>query len=399
MLDPNLRHGVFLPPFHLEDSDPTLSYHQDLEIAEFVDKLGYHELWVGEHHSGGTETISSPELYIAAAAERTKNIRLGTGVVSLPYHNPLMVANRIIQLDHHTRGRIMFGAGPGLLASDATMLGIAPAKQRDRMEEALDVILRLFDGEVVTEKTEWYDLQAARVHLLPYSRPRPEISVASAMTPSGGRLAGKYGLGLLCVAAASSQGYDTLAANWAIANEIAAENGHVMDTQQLRLVAPVHIAETREMARAEVREGIKRYVDYMNNNAPRFIFPEGTDLVQWWIDEKLGVIGTPDDAIAYIERLQDKQGRFGCFLHQATGMADFAATKRSYELFAAYVFPHFSGANAARWASYDWTTQKRTEFSALRKEAVDQMFDKHNAEREEKTGRTLSNSGKLGTIG
>jgi len=148
--------------------------HRDLELMEWLDRLGFDEAWIGEHHSAGFETISSPELFIAAAAVRTRTLRFGTGVISLPYHNPLMVANRIIQLDHQTRGRVMFGFGPGLLVSDALMLGIDPQVQRDRMAQALDVILRLLDGQTVTEQTDWFNLQNARVHLLPYTQPRPE---------------------------------------------------------------------------------------------------------------------------------------------------------------------------------------------------------------------------------
>src|SRR6201987_4785314 len=166
-----MRNGIFLAPFHPLDQDPTEALQRDLELIQHLDRLGYEEAWIGEHHSAGFEIISSPEVFIAAAAERTKKIKLGTGVVSLPYHNPLMVANRIIQLDHQTRGRVMFGAGPGLLASDAMMLDIDPNTQRDRMEQALDPILRLFRGEVVTEKTDWYSLKEARLHLLPYSDP------------------------------------------------------------------------------------------------------------------------------------------------------------------------------------------------------------------------------------
>src|SRR5437660_8004258 len=143
MADTTLRSGIFLAPFHPTEEDPTLALRRDLELVEWLDRLGYEEAWIGEHHSAGFEIISSPELFIAAAAERTKRIRLGTGVVSLPYHNPLMVANRIVQLDHMTMGRVMFGAGPGLLTSDAMMLGIEPMNQRDRMIDALDVILRL----------------------------------------------------------------------------------------------------------------------------------------------------------------------------------------------------------------------------------------------------------------
>src|SRR5689334_6986625 len=178
-----LRAGVFLAPFHPIDEDPTLAIHRDLELMEHLDRVGFDEAWIGEHHSAGYEIIASPELFIAAAAERTKRIRLGTGVISLPYHHPLNVADRIVQLDHMTRGRAMFGAGPGLLASDAIMMGIDPMTQRDRMAESLDAILRLFRGEIVTEQTDWYTMEGARLHLLPYTKPYPEVAVVSSNTP------------------------------------------------------------------------------------------------------------------------------------------------------------------------------------------------------------------------
>ena len=376
----DLRYGVFMAPFHQIRENPTLTLERDLELMQWLDRLGFHEAWVGEHHSAGWEIISSPELFIAVAAERTKSIRFGTGVISLPYHNPLMVANRIIQLDHHTRGRVMFGAGPGLLASDALMLGIDPSTQRDRMAEALDVILRLFRGEIVTEKTDWYTLVEARAHLLPYTKPHPEVAVASAVTPSGGRLAGKYDLGMICVAATNPFGYDALSANWSIANELAAEQGRTMDPTRLRLVGPMHIAETREKAMANVKYGFKPYLDYFNNNQPRFIVPEGHDPAEWFIENKFGIIGTPDDAIAMIERLYAKQGEFGVFLQQVHNWADWEATKRSYELYARYVMPHFSGDNRARVDSFNWCTANRDDLTDKRQSAARLMFEKHEAE-------------------
>ena len=112
-LQGRLRFGAFIAPFHPIDENPTLAVARDLELVEFIDGLGYDEAWIGEHHSSGYELIASPELFIAMAAGRTRNIRLGTGVASLPYHHPLMLAERINQLDHMTRGRVMFGVGPG----------------------------------------------------------------------------------------------------------------------------------------------------------------------------------------------------------------------------------------------------------------------------------------------
>ncbi len=380
-----LRSGIFLAPFHSTEEDPTLAIRRDLELVEWLDRLGYEEAWIGEHHSAGFEIIASPEIFIAAAAERTKRIRLGTGVVSLPYHNPLMTANRIIQLDHMTMGRVMFGAGPGLLASDAMMLGIDPLQQRDRMMQALDVILRLFRGESVTETTDWYTLKDAKLHLLPYTRPHPEVCVASTVTPSGGRAAGKYDLGMLCVAATQPDGFDTLAVNWRTAQEIASEHGRRMDPARLRLVGPMHVAETREEARRNAAFGFYQWFDYFQRiNPARFAaLPKG-DPLDILIAAGGIIVGTPEDAIKQIDRLYAKQGEFGAFLHLAHNWANWEATKKSYELYARHVVPHFRQANRHRRQSLDWTTAHNQELAAMSQAAQQAMFAKHEAERAEK---------------
>jgi limonene 1,2-monooxygenase len=377
-----LRNGIFLAPFHPLDEDPTEAIHRDLALVEHLDRLGYEEAWIGEHHSAGFEIIASPELFIAAAAERTKRIRLGTGVVSLPYHNPLMVANRIVQLDHMTRGRVMFGAGPGLLPSDAFMLGIPVAKQRDRMAESLDVILRLFRGETVTEQTEWFNLQNARLQLVPYTKPHPEVCVASTITPSGGRLAGKYGLGMLCVAATTAAGYDVLGTNWQIASDIAAARGATMDRSRLRLVGPVHLAPTREQAFANVRYGLRRWIDYFTMFNPAAVGDafHAEDPATALVESGQAVIGTPDDAIAQLARLREQSGGFGCFLQLAHNWAEWEHTQKSYELWARHVTPHFRGASAAREASIAWCRENMNEMMGAAMNAAQQMFMKHAEE-------------------
>src|SRR5271155_5555962 len=194
-----LRSGIFLAPFHNHDENPTLSMERDLELLEHLDRLNYHEAWIGEHHSGGFELIACPEMFIAAAAQRTKHIRLGTGVVSLPYHNPFMLADRMVQLDHMTRGRAMFGVGPGALVHDALKIGIDPGMQREMMEESFDVVVRLMRGETGTRKTAWFDLRNARLQLPCYTQPTIEMAVAAARSPVGSQAAGKYGIGMLAI--------------------------------------------------------------------------------------------------------------------------------------------------------------------------------------------------------
>jgi limonene 1,2-monooxygenase len=357
------RFGVFLAPFHGDfAASPTLMLRRDLELVDHLDHLGYEEVWVGEHHSAGWETIGSPEVFIAAAAERTKRIRLGTGVSSLPYHNPFMLADRMCQLDHQTMGRVMLGVGPGQLPSDAYMLGIDTAVQRHRMAEGLDVVVRLLRGEVVTAKTEWYDLHDARLWMGSFTQPHLEMAVASAVTPFGAGLAGRYGLGLLSFAASVPAGYNALHSNWGVCEASAQEHGQTVDRRDWRIVAPIHLAPTREQAEAEVRDGVFQFAkvleDYQAMGPVEWAASPEAALHHWresgFTAFGMGVIGTPDDAIARIEDFVGQSGGFGSFLLLAHNTADWEATLRSYDLFARYVVPHFRGANRARRESAAW---------------------------------------------
>ena len=218
-------------------------------LAELLDRLGFDEFWCGEHHSSGWETIPSPEMFLAAAAQRTHTIRLGTGVVSLPYHHPFNVAQRMVQLDHMTRGRAMFGSGPGALPSDARTLGIDPIVQRDRQDEALGVIIRLLRGdERFSHESEWFTLREAELQVLPVQEQMP-MTVASSISPSGMQLAGKYGIGALSIASTSTAGIQALPTQWGFAEESAAQHGQRVDRQDWRVLMAWHIAETREQAR------------------------------------------------------------------------------------------------------------------------------------------------------
>ena len=379
MTKAELRYGIFLPPFHALDEDPTLCLQRDFELIEHLDRLGYEEAWIGEHHSGGFEIIASPELFIAAAAERTSRIKLGSGVISLPYHNPFMTAGRMAQLDHQTKGRAMFGFGPGLLNSDAQMLGIRAETQRDRMGEAIDIITRLLDGEIVTAKSEWFELHNARMQLGPYKGRRPHIACTSTVTPNGAVLAGKYGLGMVCVAAASAAGYSALDTNWAIACAEAKKSGHVMDRSNLRLMAPFHVAETREQAIAELEFGFDKWADYAYKISALGPASIGLGSIDEMIAKQSAVIGTPDDAVAQLERYWEKTGGFGCMLILAQNWATPENTRKSFDLIARHVMPKFAERNARRTESYTWMGENREAFSNASRTATQLAIEKHAA--------------------
>ena len=385
--DGRLKFGIFLAPFHPVGQNPTLALERDLQLIEHLDELGFDEAWFGEHHSAGYEIIASPEVFIAAAAQRTKHIRLGTGVSSLPYHHPFMLADRIVLLDHLTRGRVMLGVGPGALPSDAFMMGIDTAKQRDMMEESLEAILQLFAGETVSMETEWFKLVKARLQLLPYQRPFPEIGVAAQISPSGPRLAGRFGLSLLSLGATTEGGFDVLGSHWQVMEERAEEFGTTVDRNSWRLVGPVHIADTKEQAIADVAFGLEEWVDYFQRVAALPIAPN-TDNFSSLVDalnaSGIAVIGTPDDAIAQIERLQVQSGGFGTYLCMGHEWADTAATRHSYELLARYVAPHFQDSARTTTSSRDWAAENRPEFIGAAGNAVMSAIQKHQDEKAQK---------------
>ncbi|MBW2268493.1 MAG: LLM class flavin-dependent oxidoreductase [Deltaproteobacteria bacterium] len=383
-----MRSGVFLAPYHADDQNPTLQIRRDLDLAEHLDRLGYDELWVGEHHSASFETIASPEIFIAAAAERTRRIRLGTGVVSLPYHNPLMVADRITQLEHQTQGRLMFGVGPGQLPSDAHMLGIDVGRQREMMNESLEVLIPLLRGEAVTHKTDWFDLRDARVQLAGYSHPIIEMAVASAVSPSGPRAAGKHGIGMLSFAATSSTGFDLLPAHWDVCEQLADEYGQHVDRRNWRLAVPMHLAETREQAYADVRHGILKLVRYFEKLGSEEMRSVRTveAAIEHWTEHGLSllgraVIGTPDDAIERIEALQKQSGGFGTIMLLAHDCADPSATLHSYDLFANYVMSGLRNSNRHRHESLDWFQENSGTIVGDLRRAIGKTVEAHEEER------------------
>jgi len=380
-----LNFGVFMAPFHRLGENPTWSLHRDLELIEHLDRLCYDEAWIGEHHSAGYEIIASPEVFVAAAAERTKHIRLGTGVSSLPYHHPLMLADRMVLLDHLTRGRAMFGVGPGALPSDAFMMGIDPLRQREMMDESLDAIVELLaSDEPVTRETDWFTLRDARLQLRPYSRPHMELAVAAQVSPAGPRAAGKHGLGLLSLGATTMGGFDALGHHWQVCEELAAEHQKQVRRDKWRLVGPMHIAPTMDQARKDVEFGLKAWVDYFLRVAALPLVGNAVevgDMVDAMNANGYGVIGTPEDAARQVQRLWDKSGGYGTYLFMVHDWADREATLRSFELIARYVMPQFQGTLGRLATSHDWAAENRPTFIGRAVEAIGKAIQDHHQER------------------
>jgi limonene 1,2-monooxygenase len=260
-----------------------------------------------------------------------------------------MVADRIVLLDHLTRGRINFGVGPGGHISDAMMLGLDPGTLRERMAEALRVIVRLMtDSAPLSIQSEWFTLNDAVLQLRPYQQPTPPIAVTSMESPAGMRLAGEFGAGVLSLTVAKSTGGAVdLRRQWQEAEHSAELAGTRVDRRDWRLVIPVHIAETRRQALDDTRvAGARHMLDYVEATTgrpcpvpgpPERIVEQMAELGAW-------VIGTPDDLVEVISRLREMSGGFGTVLFWGHEWAPIDAVRRSHELIARYVMPRFQGA-------------------------------------------------------
>lgn len=378
-----LRFGVFLAPFHKPGINPTLALENDLELIQQLDRCGYDEAWIGEHHSAGSEIIASPEIFIMAAAERTRHIKLGTGVVSLSYHNPLWVAERIVQLDHLTRGRVMLGVGPGALPTDAKMIGIEPSQTRGLLEDSLGCIMHLLQSdEPLTFKNDRWDLRDARLHLRPYSNPLFDITTAAVASPAGPRLAGQHGTGLLSIGATTAAGFDALALHWDVIEAEAKAHGKTVDRSKWRLVGMVHIADTMEQAYKDVEYGMEQWFHYFQAVAafPQMAVPGNNvkEMIEFVNESGFGAIGTPDMAVAQIDRLmKQSNGGFGAYLMLAHNWADPAATHKSYELIARHVMPHFQSHYAPTMDAASRAEKLRPELAEKHAKAVEDMQSRY----------------------
>jgi limonene 1,2-monooxygenase len=357
-----MRFAAFVTPNHSTDDDPTLALERDLQLVEHLEALGFDEAWFGEHHGSGIQYIASPETFIAAASQRTHSIRLATGVAGLPFHHPVMLADRIMLLNHLSRGRVILGTGPGGPQFDAPMMGLDPECLKPRHEEALEAIIALFNtNQPIDRETDWFKIKGGRLQLRPY-RERPiEVVVSALASATGPKLAGRLGTGMLSLGLLANGGAKRLNDNWQLAEETAAEHGNVMDRAGLRLAGPrMHLAATHEQAVRDVSFGLPKAVEFMVKAGAKHVSVD--DDLETTV-EKLNasgsvIIGTPDRAAAYLQELRDAVGDFGCYVIPTQDWADPTATRQSYELFARFVMPTLESQTAS-------LTRAAEEFAAI----------------------------------
>jgi limonene 1,2-monooxygenase len=385
-----IKFGAFLAPHHPIGENPMLQFQRDIDLVAHLDRLGFDEFWCGEHHSSGWEMIASPEMFLAAAAQRSHRIKLGTGVVSLPYHHPFNVAQRIVQLDHMSGGRVIFGTGPGALPSDAHTFDIDPMVLRDRQDEALSVILRLLRGEErFSYETDWFTLKDAKLQLLPVQH-EMEAATASMVSPSGMTLAGKHGIGVISIGSMAAQGITALPTQWQFAEDAAAEAGKVVDRSDWRVLVNFHLAETRELAREQAKHGLQRWHnEYIVGTLQRpgavaYDDPdEALDAICGGAETsavtRTAIVGTPDDLVDFIETMHEVTGGFGTAIGFVHDWAKPADTFNSWDMVARYVVPELNGYTAGLRESQHFVSTNRESFDRAGQAILSKIMENDKA--------------------
>lgn len=238
----------------------------------------------------------------------------------------------------------------------------------------------------MTRETDWFTVREGRLQMRPYTWPHPEVAVAAMVSPSGPRLAGRLGVSLLSLSMSVAEGFAAVGQAWGVVEEMAAKHAApAPDRRSWRVLGTVHLAESRDRAIEECTYGLEAFADYFGGGAgfvPLANQVDGEsrtprDFVEAYASSGNVVIGTPADAIAYIEGLLEQSGGFGTFLMLGHDWADPAATMNSYRLFAREVVPHFRGQLGAPQASHEWATAKRSELFGAAGHAILNAITSH----------------------
>ena len=348
-----MKFSIFMMPLHHPTENPSLAFDRDISLIHYADELGYDEFFIGEHHSGGWETMPAPEMVLAKASAQAHRIRLGTSVISAPFHHPFHVAERMAFLDHLTRGRAILGVGPCALVTDKKLFGLPNEKLYPMLAESVDIIVRLLESsEPIDYEGRFWSFKQMRLQLRSYQQPHMPLAIASSGNAISLELAGKHGMLFLSPAGKNIRNNQSKAEQWNKVEAIAAKHGTATSRDNWRIATCVYLADSKEEAWRDVEASIARDMEYFASiglKAPYESYPgqplheitarSGADRRDW-------IIGTPEDTIAQIERMQAETGGFGGLLlstHEWTGTEKL---RRSYELFARYVIPHFRGHTA-----------------------------------------------------
>jgi natural product biosynthesis luciferase-like monooxygenase protein len=333
---------------------------EQLDCLRAADEMGFDSIWAPEHHSTEYGFCASPMVTLAAVASATKRIRLGSGVVVLPFNDPIRVAEEGAMIDVMSDGRLELGVGRGFQPIEFHGLGVDQSKSREIFDEALEVIVRAWTEERMSFKGEHFDIAQHSVRPKPLQKPHPPIWIAGITDPTFA-LAGSRGFNLLCSLLHGFRS-DHLAQLIGDYRSALRKKGHDPDHREIGALCMVYCADSTERARQEFGGPVMWYYRNMSHYvAPPTTqkpakgyehYPEirrSTRTVEWdeLLDSGALVCGNPESCIRQIEKLQSKYGFTQMLCWTRLSGLDNRKVLGSMELMQRHVIPHFKRASAS----------------------------------------------------
>jgi alkanesulfonate monooxygenase SsuD/methylene tetrahydromethanopterin reductase-like flavin-dependent oxidoreductase (luciferase family) len=366
-----MKLSYFMMPVHNMGRDYHTTVEEDVEAIVLADELGFEEAWVGEHYSSSVEQITSPMMFLAHLAARTKRIKLATGVICLPQYHPATVAGQAALLDHLTNGRLIMGVGPGGLSSDFELFGVADLDRNEMMIESIDMIHAIWAGNPPYDIQgkhwririqEWAVEEIGLGHMAkPFQKPYPPVAI-SVLSPYSGS-----------IRMAARRGWQPLSANfipvwnvkthWKAYSDEMTKLGKTADPASWRVARSIHVADTDAEAEDYVRKPggtFDWYFQYLfkifqrlNAKAP-FVMNEGDDpesLTHEAMRDTFVIHGGPQTVTRKLLALREELGPFGTLVMGAHDWQDKDRMRHSMRLMATEVLPAVNAASGLRVAA------------------------------------------------
>ncbi|RUA01016.1 MAG: hypothetical protein DSY88_09805 [Candidatus Poseidoniales archaeon] len=350
-----MRFGMFDVVRWHQDVSAEKTLTDILDQIEFADQLGIQDIWLGEHHFSRHGLLSGIFSFMGAVAAKTKNARIGTSIVILPFHNPVQVAEEAATLDILSNGRFNLGVGAGYQAQEFLGMGVDITQSRKMFKEHLDVVMKCWEDGPTTYKGDYVDIEDIWVIPKPIQKPGPPIYIAVSTSPESVDYAASIGVPILVGGPTTTIGQTPRVVQmW---HERMEHYGRPHEHIDLPVSASVYVAPTME----EAENDIKGLEAQINEEFYRIGNPADKDgnipeNYKHWVhrdrDRQLAaerareegirpLVGTPEVVCERIEILRSKGikrifGKFG-----AAGL-DPDKTMRCIEMFANQVMPEFA---------------------------------------------------------
>ena len=328
-------------------------YQEVIEEAEYAEELGYEGFWVGEHHfQASYRVFPSPQMVLAAIAQRTKKLRLGTGVNVLPVNDPLRLAEDMAELDLISHGRVCFGAGRGYQPHEFAGFHIPMESAKERFWECLEIIRLAWTQEQFSYTGKFYHYEDIALLPRPVQKPHPPLWVAAASPGSAEDIA-RRGYAFCSAPFASSPSPEEIAAQLVRYRQTFTESGYGTPTDDLPHVFWTHVTDTTEQALKEAEAGMKRK---LGSSTRVWVKPGisgyeafaklGQFLATATIDQldALSIFGDPQRCLEKVKKYHAAGVAHLLIMLDWGGMPQ-KTIFHSMELFAKYVMPHFQEAD------------------------------------------------------